>query len=259
MGNLCDCICPSAENLGPTQKTPLLADGNKPVTSQPANPKSARVHNPNTEDEFMTSLELVTPIELGTVTTVPTLDKSFQDHAKLYNDLYSSFVDLRKCLHQFKTYFEHDTGGIPVLSECLILLNKRCGAAKLRGSRTKNCIQIMYDRKTVSKCCEGQPEDVIDTLELYNTCNKHVKSVMDKSSQVKSSISLILEEEQKLKREVTKADPDGKQGPEPLRVTSKNFSKLHKLPDFIETIHKYTSHTFNEIVNGSKVLFSDDV
>ena len=77
--------------------------------------------------------------------------------------------------------------------------------------------------------------------------------------QVKSSIALILEEEEKLKRDVIKADPDGKQGPEPVRVTNANFSKLHKLPGYIDTIEKYSEKTFKEIANGSAVLFKDVV
>lgn len=206
----------------------------------------------------MTSLETVTTVELAAVTTLPSLDKTFQDHAKLYNDLHSSFKDLRACLHAFKAHFDYDTGGIPVLHECLKILNTRCGTVQLRGSRTKNCIQIIYNQRSVSKECQGSPEDVIDTLELYNTCNKHIKSVLDKAPKVKSSISLILEEEHNLKKEVTKADPDGRQGVTPLKVTSANFQKLHKLPSVIDTIQKYTTDIFKEISNGSKVLFDDE-
>lgn len=73
--------------------------------------------------------------------------------------------------------------------------------------------------------------------------------------QVRSSITLVLEEEQKLKREVTKADPDGKLGPEPLKLTSENFQRLHKVPEYINTIEKYTSKASKEILNGSKPLF----
>ena len=74
---------------------------------------------------------------------------------------------------------------------------------------------------------------------------------------MKSSVRLVIEQEANLKREVTKADPDGKQGPEPLKNASENFSRLHRLPGYIDTIQKYTTKTFKEIVNGSKVLFED--
>lgn len=263
MGNLCDCFN-STKDSSPTPKTPLLGGGSQTsntmpdvVFSTPAG-QSARVHHLQPKEDFLTSLELLSLIELRRVTTVPSLDKSFQDHAKLYNDLYSSFLDLRRCLHDFKLQFELDTGGIPIIKDCLVLLRKRCGDATLQGSRTRNCIKIAYDARAVSRMCQGPAEDVIETLEMYNKANTNIKSVLEKAPQVKISINLILGDEQKLKREVTKADPDGRYGPEPLRIASANFSKLHKLPTYIDTIQKYTDRTFKEIMNGSKVLFDDE-
>lgn len=123
---------------------------------------------------------------------------------------------------------------------------------------TKNCIQITYDKRDVSEKCLGPAEDVLETLELYNKANNLIRNILAKSPQVQTSIRLILEEEQKLKREVTKADPDGKLGPEPLRKATENFSKLHKLPVFIETIQKYTNKTFKEIASGSRILFENN-
>jgi len=200
-------------------------------------------------------------VELDTVTTHPAMDKTFKDHAKLYNDLYMTFVELKQILHDFKAKFEYDTNGIPVIADCLVLLNERCGTAQLTGSREKFCIIIQYDRRDVSDQCSPkcEPADVLETLELYNTCNRHIRDVMNRAHKVKSSIALILEEEEKLKRDVIKADPDGKQGPEPVRVTNANFSKLHKLPGYIDTIEKYSEKTFKEIANGSAVLFKDVV
>lgn len=193
---------------------------------------------------------------MATIASVPSLDKTFQDHAKLYNDLYSTFVQLRKSLHYFMTQFETEENS-PKIADCLRMLSKRCGDAKLSGSMTKNCIQITYDKRDISEKCQGLPENVLDTLELYNKINNLIKSILAKSPQVRSSISIVLEEEPKLKREVTKADPDGKLGPEPLRMTADNFTKLRKLPVNVDTIQKYTSKTFKEIVNGSKILFEE--
>uniref|UniRef100_A0A0B6YPJ3 Uncharacterized protein n=1 Tax=Arion vulgaris TaxID=1028688 RepID=A0A0B6YPJ3_9EUPU len=263
MGNLCDCLNPKPDTDGPNSKTPLLAGGNHPApqTRDSASNvvgQSARLNKP-VEDkrDFTSSLDALSTVNLATITTVPSLDKTFQDHARLYNDMYSTFVDLRKCLHDFKAKFESDTFGIPIIAECLKLLAERCGGARLSGSMTKNCIQITFDRRDVSEKCQGPAEEVLETLDLYNKANNLIKTILSKSPQVRNSITLVLEEEQKLKREVTKTDPDGKFGPDPLRKTSDNFTKLHRLPVNIDTIQKYTSKTFKEIANGSKILFEE--
>lgn len=122
---------------------------------------------------------------------------------------------------------------------------------------TKNCIQITYDKRDVSEKCHGPAEDVIEVIEIYNKANKLIKSILAKCPQVRSSVLLVTEEKEKLKREVMKADPDGKFGPEPLRKTTENFMKLQKLPGHIDIIQKYTSKTFKEIANGSKILFEN--
>ncbi|KAH9488262.1 hypothetical protein Btru_063878 [Bulinus truncatus] len=255
MGNICDCDKENKTVYGSTPRTPLLSAQPTPVTSQPAASNggyssgySVR-NNKQNKQEFLSSAEQLTTITLAHVKSVPSLDKTFQDHSKLYNDLYNNFAELKTCLHEFKSKFVAETAGIPVTSDCLKLLAKRCGGALLSGSRTKNCIQIIYDKREVSEKCEGQPEEVIETIELYNKANKLIKSIMDKSSQVSSSIQLVLEEEQKLKREVTKADPDGKLGPEPLKITGENFMKLHKVPAYEHSCANMSG------VNQSDIMF----
>ncbi|CAG5117795.1 unnamed protein product [Candidula unifasciata] len=263
MGNCCDCLNPKQDIVAPTAKTPLLSAATQPSSQAPViSPglpaRSARQHKPGQEkNELTSSLDALTTVSLSTISTVPSLDKTFQDHAKLYNDLYSTFIDLRKCLHDFKAKFEADTEGIPTIAECLRLLATRCGDTRLSGSMTKNCIQITYDKRNVSEKCLGPPEEVLETLELYNRANNFIKNILARAPQVQTSIRLILDEELKLKREVTKADPDGKLGPNPLRRTTENFSKLHKLPVYIDTIQKYTGRTFKEIANGSRILFEN--
>ncbi|KAK0060519.1 hypothetical protein Bpfe_010032 [Biomphalaria pfeifferi] len=259
MGNICDCFKDHKPPYEPTSRTPLLSAQSGPVNSQPAtnNVGSSARRNKLVQQELASSLEHLTAISLAPVKTVATLDKTFQDHSKLYNDLYNNFYELRKCLFEFKSKFVSETAGIPTIVDCLKVLSKRCGGAHLTGSRTKNCIQIVYDKREVSEKCEGPPEEVVEILELYNRTNKLIKNILDKASQVSSSIQLVLEEEQKLKREVTKADPDGKLGPEPLKTTGENFIKLHKVPEYIDTIQKYTNKAFVEIMSGSKALFEE--
>ncbi|XP_059145655.1 uncharacterized protein LOC131932757 [Physella acuta] len=259
MGNICDCLNEKKYSDNPSPRTPLLAgSSHAPTLTRQPSPigQSARLNKVEKQD-FESSLDAIHQIKLSKVSTVSSLDKTFQDHGKLYNDLYTNFIELRKSLNTFKSFFEAETSGIPIISDCLTLLAKRCGQAKLSGNRTKNCVLISYDRREVSQQCQGPPEDVIEIIELYNKINKLIKNILEKSPQVRSSITLVLEEEQKLKREVTKADPDGKLGPEPLKLTSENFQKLHKLPEYINTIEKYTSKTCKEILNGSKPLFED--
>ncbi|KAK7087244.1 uncharacterized protein [Littorina saxatilis] len=277
MGALCSCFCES--NDEPTHRTPLLTGGqNKPVTSQHVPsyvktssttsqsavtqppPPSARQHRPEAlkEQDFVTSLDHVAPVSLHQLPAqLAALNKTFQDHAKLYNEQHDHFKQLRQAVNDFKAKFVADTSGIPVMADCLRILADRCGGATLTAKREKRCIQLQYDAREVSEKCTGLPEDTLEALELYNKINRQVKSILDKSPQVSRSLELVLEEEHNLKKEVTKADLSNTDGPEALRRCTENINRLRKLPGFIETIQKYTEKSFKEVLEGSKVLLKE--
>nr|KAG5696889.1 hypothetical protein BaRGS_035299 [Batillaria attramentaria] len=184
--------------------------------------------------------------------------QDLRDHGKLYNDLYGNFKDLRQSLHDFKAKFLQDTAGIPVMADCLKALSARCGGAKLKATREKRCIQLHYDSREISEQCSGLPEDVLESLELYNKMNRLIKGLLDKAPQVSRSLALVLDDEQKLKREVTKSDLPANEGPDAMRACTDNINRLRKLPVFIETILKYTEKIFREVLDGSKVLLDAD-
>ena len=131
----------------------------------------------------MTSLEYVAPVSLHQLPSqLAALNKTFQDHAKLYNEQYSNFKEMRQLLNDFKGKFIAETAGIHVMADCLRILAERCGGAELNAKREKCCIQLTYDRRQVSENCTGLPEDTLDALELYNRINRLTKSVLEKNT-----------------------------------------------------------------------------
>ncbi|KAL8571520.1 hypothetical protein ACOMHN_056815 [Nucella lapillus] len=288
MGALCSC-CDDPNN----ETSPLLSGGapGKPITStqhvpsysqkqhgvtadpagatppsvlSPPPPESARQNRPpdfEEEKEFLSSLDQVAA---ATVHQLPpelsAQNKTFQDHAKLYNELNNHFKELRQSLNDFKAKFLQDTAGIPVLADCLHILAQRCGEAQLKAKReSKHCIQLEYDRREVSEKCTGPPpEDTLEALDLYNRINRLVKAILERAPQVSRSLKIVLDDEHDLKKEVTKCDFPPDQGPDVLRHCSENLTRLRKLPTFIGTIQTYTNRIFKEILEGSKVLLSQD-
>lgn len=128
------------------------------------------------------------------------------------------------------------------------------GGAKLTAKREKYCIQLEYNAREISENCSGLPEDVLEALELYNKINRLVKNILEKSPQVSKSLSLVVQDEEHLLREVTKVDLPISQGPDVMRSCAENINHLRKLSGYIDTMQKYSDKVFKEIVEGSKVL-----
>ncbi|XP_025089398.1 uncharacterized protein LOC112561252 isoform X2 [Pomacea canaliculata] len=263
---------------GATPKTPLLSGAqSKPVVSQnqevsfaqedhaPQSGHSVRQHRPDAiknqefgKGDVVTSVDQLESVTLTQLPPqFPTLNKTFQDHGKLYNELYSNFKDMRQSLNDFKGKFVQETAGIPIIADCLKVLSARCGGAKISAQRQKNCIQLMFDQREVSENCSGLPEDALEPLELYNKVNRLIKGVLDKAPQVNKSLGLVLEDEQNLRKVITKSDLPPKEASEALHACIENISRLRKLPGFIEIIEKYTHKIFLEILEGSKVLLEE--
>ncbi|XP_050410196.2 uncharacterized protein LOC126824845 [Patella vulgata] len=260
MGGLCCCFGDNKKDLSPT--TPLLSDksssrnGERTPNNNTSLGHSARQHNPDKEKQFLTSLEQLSPIVVGDL-PLPALDKTFKDHASLYNNLLEKFEALRQVLHDFKALHEKETNGIPTLKECMKLMSINCGDAVITATRTRYSVQLQYDVKSISECCKGLPEDTLEALALYNKANTLIRNIMEKSPQVKDSIQLVLDDEEKLRREVTKADLSPSEGPEAVKTCARNINNLRYVPGALDTIKKYTKALFQELLDSSKRFFSE--
>ncbi|XP_071094343.1 uncharacterized protein [Haliotis cracherodii] len=255
MGCLCSCLLP-VSNPDASSKTPLLSGTTSPPNNDSSNNGlSARQNRPRRK-EFLTSVEELANVHCSKL-PLPALDKTFQDHSKLYNDLLESFNSLKDTMHDFKAVFEYETRGIPVLAECMKLLRKRCGSAALSASRTRFSITIEYDRQEVSRMCKGPAEDTLEALDLFNKANKLTRSILEKAPKVKNTIQVVLDDEQSLRREISKSKISSTDEPEAMKMCVANINKLRKLPGSIETIQKHTQRQFNEIKESSKALFEE--
>lgn len=141
---------------------------------------------------------------------------------------------------------------------CNALFNYVTGHAQLSiGRKSKYCIQIDYDAHEVSTESGPRPEVVISALELFNRANKLTKDIMDRAPNVNRSVQLILNDENSLRKEVTKADLGPSAGPEAMKNCVENISKIRKIPSAMETIQRDTQRVFDEILAGSKCLFEN--
>ncbi|ESP04717.1 hypothetical protein LOTGIDRAFT_170554 [Lottia gigantea] len=272
MGGLCSCLGDDNQKSyqAPTPNTPLLANigsgpGNNTGSdaSKTSGGKSARQHKPiDKEKQFLTSLQQLSPVIVNDL-PIPSLNKTFKynsekiDQAKLFNDLLERFEDLRRTLNDFKQIYEKDTRGIPTLKECMKLLSTNCGEAKITGTRTKYSVILEYDVRDVSDCCHGLPEDTLESLQLYNKANALIRKIMEQTPHVKDSIQLVLDDEEKLRRDVTKENLSASQGPEALKICVRNINSLRSIPSSLETIQKYTDKSFKDLLESSKPFFSD--
>ncbi|KAL5016908.1 hypothetical protein ScPMuIL_006497 [Solemya velum] len=230
------------------------------VSCEPGAPRSVRQYRPPDPDDTGTPVSIgkLEDIKMKHV-AVESLDKMFQDHAKLYNDVLKSCKTMKADLHDFKTIFVAETEGIPVLQSCVTCLVSRCGKAKLEVKRLKNCLKIFFDPQEVSKYCkDSSPEQTLEALTLFNRVNKHVQAVLNHAPPVDSSISIILKDERKLMNDILKADLEGSTGPNSMKACVENFKSLKRISTNLTVMTKDTDILLKSIIDASKAFFKDD-
>ncbi|KAK3609485.1 hypothetical protein CHS0354_022244 [Potamilus streckersoni] len=265
MGNTC-CGCLIGEkdsySYESNSRTPLLGSPVSIPESRVAtndNFSSARRYRPPEDrKQFESSLEAVTTIETLSV-PVSSVDKTFKDQANLYNELVQTYSNLREEIHNFKTYFEVETSGIPVLHECFRILVRRCGYATINIERkSKTFLYVSYNPKDVSEKCAVSPEQVLKPLEYYKNACKRAGDVLQHAPHINDSISVIVNNEKGMRREITKADLPGDKGIDGMKAVMSNITKLKQMKININTIQKYTELTFKELLEASKLFFGSN-
>ncbi|KAL3857109.1 hypothetical protein ACJMK2_011804 [Sinanodonta woodiana] len=265
MGNTC-CGCLSSEkdsySYEYNSRTPLLGAQVSVPESRAAtkeNVSSARRYRPPEDSrQFESSIEAVTTIETLPV-PVSSVDKTFKDQAKRYNDLVETYSNLRTEIHNFKTYFEEETSGIPVLQDCFRILVRRCGDAKITIDRkSKTLLYVSFNQKDVTEKCTVTPEQALKPLEHYQNACKYAGDVLHHAPHIKDSISIIINDEKAMRREITKADLPGEKGVDAMKAVMSNITNLKQMKVNIDTIQKYADNTFKELLEASRNFFASN-
>ncbi|XP_041348803.1 uncharacterized protein LOC121368231 isoform X2 [Gigantopelta aegis] len=126
MGGLCSCLSPDVEQRQePSPRTPLL-DGTEPTTQEVSNIKSVRKQQTAGIKHISTSVEALVPVSCGKI-ALPLLDKTFQDHSKLYNDLLKNFNLLRQTIVDLKILTVEENNVHASLETCIKNIVSMCG------------------------------------------------------------------------------------------------------------------------------------
>jgi len=227
-----------------------------PVVTDP--PASARQHRVTDRRDFETSIELITSMQLQTV-PVTSLDKTFQDLCKLYNDVVDSFRSLEEETHKFKEHFVEETNGVPVLSACVKILVQRCGDAKLKLERkTKTFLELTYDRTEVAHKCHGNPENCLEPLEHFKNACRHIREVLERSPRLQTNVAIVLNDEDTLRKDISKADLSAEVTQAGTKAFVDNVSKLRVMAAGTDTLKRDVEKKFKEYSKASEGFFTEE-
>lgn len=257
MGALLDCLKPKEDPLKPepvtqysstSERTPLLAHIPR------AQPTSARVQQrPEILDSGQDEEPNLEPIEIQTL-GISDVDKQFKDHAGLYNDYLSRYVELQTCMtslggNKLTKYKGVQTTMQNIRSE---MSTEGWNHLKL-NRRYKHCMEIKYQGQTLN-------ENALLAFQAFNRANHLVKELFDKKKPLIDSVSLVIESEEKIKRDVfvhcTDSQHQG-QGAEFWKISLGNMKKLRRVRPCVEYMSKETSLFFDEMVLGAGILCSE--
>ncbi|XP_062591863.1 uncharacterized protein LOC134253346 [Saccostrea cucullata] len=255
--------CFSSENEETNPKTPLIKDnkgGGSPYTSPSTqtapSARKYKAQDPPPEKDFLTSIDLLATADMKNI-TIPSLNKTFQDQGKVFDEIFQQFQNMRESLNNFKSHFTVETDGIPVLSRCMQILTQRCGNCKLTVERRKYSVVIVYENQDVMRNSTTNPQQVLDCLQLFNSFNKNIQKILERAPEVENSAKILLDDEDNMRKEVTKADLAGTEGPEAMKRCNENIHKLRKMNSHLKTIKSHTERTMKEVIEASKALFNE--
>ena len=138
------------------------------------------------------------------------------------------------------------------INKCSLLY--LAGDAELKVTRHRYCIQLEYDVKDVSANATVL-ERATKAVKLYNEANRLCNLILERSSQIKRSVELIVNDEERLRREVLKSNLSNTDAPEAMKICIANVNKLRQIPGAVELIHSHTEKIFSDIKEASKVFF----
>ena len=99
------------------------------------------------------------------------------------------------------------------------------------------------------------PQEVIDSLNMFNSINKHMEKVLDRTQGFQDSIDSIVSDENKLRLQVTKASLTASEGTEAIRNLIENVKVLRKMRINLKTMKTKCDETFKDILESSKGFF----
>ncbi|WAR03633.1 hypothetical protein MAR_010191 [Mya arenaria] len=236
---------------------PVLAQP-APIIARSPGPTSARLHNPIKQKDFEKSIQLIATVQLLSL-PLTSLDKTFQDLGRLYNEVVGNFRSLEEEIRKFKEYFLEETSGIPVLEECVAHLVNRVGTAKITVERrSKTFIEITYDKEDISKNCKGEADQSLRPLEHFSRACRHIREVLEHAPQVERNVKIILADEDRQGKDIMKSELSADAMQRATHDFHENVSKLRVVAAGTDTIRRDVEKKFKEFANASKGFFKEE-
>ncbi|XP_071180635.1 uncharacterized protein [Mytilus edulis] len=250
--------CFSSENgLEPSSTSSLLSSPQRKYVDNTGPPSSARQYRPPDRKDTIPGDDDGLVVSKMKPIVIQSMNKTFQDHEKLYNDISKSYQDMLNELHCFKSAFDKETSGIPEMTKCVRILVHRCGKTSLEVERRKNCVQVIFSEQTLMKNSLKDPQEIISSLQHFNSMNKHLEKVLERSHSIQNSINILLKDEESIQRQVTKECLPAEQGPGAMYNVKENMRTLEQMLKNIDVIKEKSDAKLKDVIESSKGFFEN--
>ncbi|XP_014790614.1 uncharacterized protein LOC106883969 isoform X2 [Octopus bimaculoides] len=239
------CICPcfDKDTSHPvSQTTRLLSD------------QSSRLHSP-VEREDDSTYKCYHPIQLK-VTLINSVDKLFQKHEEEFNELVSSYYDLKEVEEIILHIFQKAKTPQTSVELCIKVIGTHCRKTRVNLARThKYCMLISFDEEELtSKFGEMAIKLLIPSLRQFNNFNQLMKEIQSKCTSVNRSLVELFQEEVTLRKNIMNADLGPSQEPVSLHNCVQNLNLLRRCYGNTRTIHDELDESWNNVVNAYRTF-----
>ena len=124
--------------------------------------------------------------------------------------------------------------------------------------RRKYSVHVTYDKKEIMRNSSANPQQVLDSLDLFNALNKNIQRILERAPEVERSATILLGDEDNLRKEITKSDLPADEGTRAMKDCMDNIHTLRRINTHLKTITKHTQTYFKEVMNASKAFFKED-
>ncbi|XP_063448957.1 uncharacterized protein LOC134728314 isoform X2 [Mytilus trossulus] len=250
--------CFSSENgLEPSSTSSLLSGPQRKYVDNTGPPSSARQYRPPDRKDTIPGDDDGLVVSKMKPIVIQSMNKAFQDHEKLYDDISKSYQDMLNDLHSFKSAFDEESSGILEMAECVRILVHRYGQTSLEVRRRKYCVQIIFSEETLMKNSLKDPQEIISSLKHFNSMNKHLEIVLKDAHSIQNSIRILLKDKESMKLQIIKEDLPVDQGPGVVYNVIENMRTLENMHKNIDVIKKKSEAQLKDVIESSKGFFEN--
>jgi len=124
--------------------------------------------------------------------------------------------------------------------------------------KTKTFLELSYDKTEVANKCNGNPENSINPLNHFRSACRHIREVLERAPQVQTNVSIILNDEDTLRKDIVKADLTPEAAQAGTKAFVDNVSKLRVIAAGTDTLKRDVEKKFKEFSKASEGFFKEE-